>query len=341
MNSVHCNIATGNLSAEEISIVESRMYPGKYSKAGFLAEDEKLLTVIEQDRQTIQYFDITYEQIADILKYIEIKYRKSGLKTALIDEKYQVSSFCPANPQECPFQNQELDDYYHGHDYGNINLTVKNVTTGKTIIFGNLLVHLIRAHHFFEGPKSPYRLDPVDVIELFDLKPGVVYTPKYKTIEEWCNLSSVSRCMYGKEDIDILCSVCLGRYDIGVSGILCILLPCPRINNIIKYAREKGSTFEWISYFYDRYEDDRKVAIDYNLFDDDIILTDKEICQEISDEIEKIEQRDIKSMYLLVLNLTKEVQCFTSIIEGIKLKHIDNHITMETIYMYRSYNEFV
>tara|TARA_R100000750_G_scaffold62782_1_gene57976 strand:- start:828 stop:1130 length:303 start_codon:yes stop_codon:yes gene_type:complete len=94
MNTIHCNLPNEQLSMEEWSSIESRMRPDRYSQVGFLAEDEKLSTVIEQDKQTLQHFGITYDQIADILKYIEDKYIKSSHIVALVDEKYQVSSVC-------------------------------------------------------------------------------------------------------------------------------------------------------------------------------------------------------------------------------------------------------
>ena len=336
MNTIHCNVSNDQLSMEEWSSIESRMRPDRYSQVGFLAEDEKLSTVIEQDRQTLQHFGITYDQIADILKYIEDKYIKSSHLVALINEKYQVSSVCYMGAQECPFQNHKLDDRYHGVDYGSVDLTVKNVATGKTITFGTLLHHLIRAHHFFESPKSPYRLDPVDVIELFDLKPGVVYTPKYEILEEWTHTSSSSNIMYGKEGVEVLLSVCLEKYDTGIPGVLCMVLPCTWTHNLAKYVKE-NSTFDWNSYFQYEYTKDRESSIKLSLFDDYVPPTDEEILQRVNRKLKKIEQNNIEDVYVVVLNGTKKPQSFTINVRGVKLGYVDKYATVETIYRYRTY----
>ena len=104
--------------------------------------------------------------------------------------------------QECPFQNREKDSGYHGYEYGDRDVTITNIRTGKAIEFNTLLIHMIRCHHFFESPKSSHRLNPKDVIELFDLKPGMDYSPKYQYYYLW-SMNSSGNCGPSLTDADL------------------------------------------------------------------------------------------------------------------------------------------
>lgn len=49
---------------------------------------------------------------------------------------------------------------------------VVNRGTGDYLAGPGLIVHLIRDHHFFEGPGSPYRVDPVKAAQVLGLQPA-------------------------------------------------------------------------------------------------------------------------------------------------------------------------
>lgn len=46
---------------------------------------------------------------------------------------------------------------------------ILNRKTGESFTAPALIVHLIRAHHFFEGVESPYRVDPEKVIRTLEI----------------------------------------------------------------------------------------------------------------------------------------------------------------------------
>ena len=49
---------------------------------------------------------------------------------------------------------------------------IRNRRTGQEMRGPVLIVHLIEAHGFFEGPESPYRVDPHALASLLELRPG-------------------------------------------------------------------------------------------------------------------------------------------------------------------------
>lgn len=55
--------------------------------------------------------------------------------------------------------------FEHGGFFDKINTTVVNTRTGRRISYSDLSIHLIEAHTFYGLPNSPYRLDPLDLIE--------------------------------------------------------------------------------------------------------------------------------------------------------------------------------
>jgi len=133
---------------------------GNYSKGGFLGRGEGLLEVVHGDEETVRNLGVTHDEIADRIEYF-IKSYRFGEKD-IIDDKYEVNADGYMGMQECPWEDPA--------DYGAMDYSVKNLRLNETLSFPGLIVHLIRAHHFYEGRKSPYRVDPVHAVRVLDLK---------------------------------------------------------------------------------------------------------------------------------------------------------------------------
>lgn len=167
---IHCNVTNDKISQKEWNEIESRMYPGsdEGSETGFLKVGEKLKDVIDNDRKTLEILNITHKQITDRLRSIVVDDNtESGI--------FDVSSKQYRGGQTCPFKNEKLDDDYHWDLYGTQDITITNTKTKKSITFSSLLPHMIEAHQFFEGT-VPYRLDPMSVIQVLEIKPGMDYS---------------------------------------------------------------------------------------------------------------------------------------------------------------------
>lgn len=168
----------------------------RFSVAMFLAPNERLEDVIARDRQTLQRYGVTCEQVAARLKYFVDRYaQKSGqvptaedtqfiqmhpvptqnfrLQTLRrfantgrrsIDNRYIMGSAITAGWQECPFGLPSCST--GGSDY-----YIYDTQTRELIEFGDLLIHLIKDHCFFEG-NVEYRLDPERAIRVLGLTGG-------------------------------------------------------------------------------------------------------------------------------------------------------------------------
>lgn len=171
------------------------MRPGQSSQGGFLGLTESLEIVITQDEQTLEKFGISHEQIAGALERVIAAVHE--LKTALpYDKLLEKETDFPDlyHPEKNPlFSKNNLPDLNLGYlvDYfqvfilqyrgfqvcpwddcgevGGFDFTILNRNTGESFTAPALIVHLIRAHHFFEGVESPYRVDPEKVIRTLEI----------------------------------------------------------------------------------------------------------------------------------------------------------------------------
>lgn len=210
---IHCNHSNDQLSSSEWVKIEAIMYPGGVSQSGFLKSPERLRSVIEKDEMTLKRLDISCKQIVDRLTTLMSKYyrtvnliyelenatnigakvdeaAKSVLKLKIdedsvcVEDKFKISKVSYNGAQTCPFQNKQLDKRYHGYEYGSTDFTFTDMITGESICFNTLLLHMIEAHHFFEGSVD-HRLDPEAVISFLGLEPEKSYAPVYHTHTTW------------------------------------------------------------------------------------------------------------------------------------------------------------
>ncbi len=163
-------VDNSSLSTREL---EARMRPGVLSQAGFLGEHEQLDEVLTRDAQTLAELDITYEEIAEQLDQLLRTAVKGGQRISRVSD-YEVAITCYSGFQICPWS----PDIHHsqcmaggGVRYASIDWEIHNLRSGQTMRGPGLIVHLIRAHRFFEGVESPYRIDPRELARLLGFSP--------------------------------------------------------------------------------------------------------------------------------------------------------------------------
>jgi hypothetical protein len=71
--------------------------------------------------------------------------------------RYMGYQICPWGCGVCP-----------GSD---LDFRIENERAREVVKGPGLIVHLIREHQFFEGLESPYRVDPVKLVKLLELRP--------------------------------------------------------------------------------------------------------------------------------------------------------------------------
>ena len=179
--------------------LEARMRPGRLSEKGFLGPDESLAAVLARDAETLERLGVTHEEVAGAIERVisavlqqrnqlqadEYWKRRANFPdlyhpetiprfslknlpdtdTGYLVGHLQVFALSYRGLQECPWGCDEEPKWSH------LNLLFLNRRTGESFTAPGLAVHLIRAHHFFEGLGTPFRVDPAMAVRVLELAP--------------------------------------------------------------------------------------------------------------------------------------------------------------------------
>lgn len=164
--------------------LESRMRPGAYSVRGFLGHHESLLEVMESDSEMVREMGLTDEQLIDPLDALLSKELEAIVTEAEADlpfererqvrrtSGFEVDIWISGGFQECPWSDLDHECTIGlgiKQNFNSLEWKITNRRTGETIRGPGLIVHLVRDHHFFEGKRSPYRVDPAALARVFEL----------------------------------------------------------------------------------------------------------------------------------------------------------------------------
>lgn len=139
-----------------------RMAPGALCADGFLGDDPRDLSeIIAADAAAVEAAELTHEQTARPLA--------AALKTAMAElgRHVAISEHVAAVWRE---GMGRIPSPWPGDGVfpkGELELT--DTRTGRTLTLTPLSVHLIAAHGFYQGRGSRYRLEPHDIIAMFEL----------------------------------------------------------------------------------------------------------------------------------------------------------------------------
>lgn len=320
---VHCNHGYEVLSDEELDKIGERMYPGQYSQEGFLQLGERLREVYENDRLDLEEIGITYKQITDELTGVIKKSQRAQFLKRENSFRYTIEIVSYNGAQVCPFKNKKLDDKYHGYQYGDSDITITDTLTSQSITFNNLLLHMIEAHHFFESPLSSHRLDPKKVIEMFDLKSGIDYTPQYKHYYSWERQGGANFTTLTKNKIDMLQQIGLKTYQID-NDIIAILMPYRFVyfnDNFFTCLLVHENPISWKGFLTDFFVNSKYL---------------KEKVNKVGKICSKIEKFQItgcpSGMYLYIFNLSKNRDKYKIMIENTEIIYHSSDVESEYVY---------
>lgn len=141
--------------------IQSRMKPGVITYGGFLGTDKRhYLDIIADDEKKLDSLGKSAEEIADRLEYFQQASFDSFQSSTVVEGKWEVETEVVRGYIACPFVHQGM--------YRKSYTTIRNLQSNKSFTFTALNIHLIRAHHFFEGKGSHFRLEPEELVkELF------------------------------------------------------------------------------------------------------------------------------------------------------------------------------
>lgn len=144
-----------------IATLEKRMRPDQYSYAGFLAPGQRLLKVLADDNRLLRELKVEPRELASLLELARRYFAQKTLGKTLFtlqDILFEVKGASYRGAQESPFDDGTSSSF---------DIEVTNLDNQQSIRFSGLLPELIWRYGFFEGPGTPYRLDPEKVVEVF------------------------------------------------------------------------------------------------------------------------------------------------------------------------------
>jgi hypothetical protein len=157
-----------------IAELEKDMRPGAEgevgSTGGFLGKDEKLLDVMAADNQyVVGTLGLSHQELAKHLHAFGTigfwlqRHEQRGQEFVYHGRRFNVTVETTKGYQYSPFKDGTKTDS---------EATVHNLETGKKLEYSLLVPYMIERYGFYEGKGTPYRVDPKDVMAVFDfLKP--------------------------------------------------------------------------------------------------------------------------------------------------------------------------
>ncbi len=158
-----------------IKTIERGMRPKALSEVGFLRPEQRLLDVIAQDREIIASYGLTPQELVEPL--LKVEFLRGLLDRIFIfDKTYYYISFVTAHGgQVFPFGSiQKEDDFFENQ--GDTMVTLHRLGEPEednrrpiiaTIKYESMVPVMLYKWGFLEGPGLPYRLEPIDIVEMF------------------------------------------------------------------------------------------------------------------------------------------------------------------------------
>lgn len=135
--------------------------PGTITKDGFLGNDTRHVhDIIRHDALILQTLGISTAEIADRLQFF-IDKGKLAIENIIDWEDYTIQVIWTRGMLPCPFGEPRL--------HHKIFVDLRNNRLNRAITYTQLNVHLIKAHGFFEGIGSIFRLEPEELVQVIGL----------------------------------------------------------------------------------------------------------------------------------------------------------------------------
>ena len=148
------------------------MRPGAFSQRGFLGEHESLEYVLAADARALEELGLTAEELADPLDRLIDAAEAARRRPVRVDGRFAIGIEVFTGFQICPWApdpNSGQCVAGGGVRHASVEWQLRNLRTGERLGGPGLIVHLIRAHGFFEGIESPSRVDPGALARILEL----------------------------------------------------------------------------------------------------------------------------------------------------------------------------
>jgi len=139
--------------------VRENLRAGILARDGFLGEDSRPHPqIIQEDAEALSAIGTTPEALAIRMEALT-KQGLAAIGSTVQSDGYQIQVDEYMGRIGCPFRD---------HRAPKRNTTVTD-GEGRSLTWSDLSIHLIRAHGFFQGRDSAYRLEPAELAKLLRL----------------------------------------------------------------------------------------------------------------------------------------------------------------------------
>jgi len=142
----------------ELIKLEQMLRSSKLVAGGFMGDDPRQVEdVIEADLAELEQLGYDRFQVARRMEQITRQCAPRFGFFTKINDKIEACVDESRGLIVCPWP--------HKADFTKTVTTIRRLDTGTELRWSNLNIHMIRAHGFFEGKGSPFRLEPKELIE--------------------------------------------------------------------------------------------------------------------------------------------------------------------------------
>lgn len=172
--------AISGLSKKKLEI---KLWPnGEESIEGFLGEYDDLEETIISDLKILNKFNVTYQILGMKLKKIinlTIESKTKNIRFNGYDFEFKIINTVgfqadPFSKRKKPTKKSKIYVPSRMLEYGYMNIIIKRLDLNKTLKMAGGLPDLIQQYGFFEGKDSPYRIDPLTLLNFFNITTNLI-----------------------------------------------------------------------------------------------------------------------------------------------------------------------
>lgn len=156
------------LNGHSVEHLEARMRPAGWdsprdfdaSQAGFLGRGDDLRRTMARDNDVVRKLGLTHAEVGESVRAAGFVAARFGITDYLGADgrRYAVQAQTTRGFQESPFRDETR---------GNADFRVTNERTGATVGLSDLSGQMISRYGFYQGPGTPYRSAPEDIVRTF------------------------------------------------------------------------------------------------------------------------------------------------------------------------------
>lgn len=144
-------------SDPELFEAEEKLHQGNYMRG----EARPLRRLLDDDNALVSSLDLDMECVTNLMDRLYHEATQAMGDTVLVDGKYEVSLREDRGKTACPWGDRFFAP--------KAVVSARNIKNDKKIKYSVLGLHLIKRHGFFQGTGSPFRVDPKDLKNFFEL----------------------------------------------------------------------------------------------------------------------------------------------------------------------------